>query len=326
MRSNQLLSPEQKIDARTALQLLAGSGLTLTSAAQIALDSRGKAPAAKPLSWDSLTLSFLADCSRRGRRGATLTYYGTYLGVFGASSLSARWQQLDRPTFRRWLDGIPVAPATRAMTFRSIRTAYRWAARQDPPLCANDPTHGIQLDRPREEAIGFFSVADCAAMLAAMPDRARGAIACQLFAGIRVEEIAPRSETKHRLQWSHLNVSEELIRVPPEVSKIGRGRVLEGLPSALWHWLPRDQTGAVWPKKHGALHLVARSAMPAKWIQRGLRHTFATYATALTGDPAKVAMWLGHEGKPAMLFRHYRGLATKAEGEAFFALRPATKK
>lgn len=53
-----------------------------------------------------------------------------------------------------------------------------------------------------------------------------------------------------------------------------------------------------------------------------MRHTFATYATAYTEDAAKVSLWLGHEGKPQMLHRHYRGLTTKAQAEAFFALRP----
>jgi hypothetical protein len=36
----------------------------------------------------------------------------------------------------------------------------------------------------------------------------------------------------------------------------------------------------------------------------------------------KVALWLGDEGNPTMLHRHYRGLATKADSDAFFALRP----
>ena len=38
----------------------------------------------------------------------------------------------------------------------------------------------------------------------------------------------------------------------------------------------------------------------------------------LVGDAGKVATWLGHEGNPTMLHRHYRGLATWAQGEAYF--------
>jgi len=60
----------------------------------------------------------------------------------------------------------------------------------------------------------------------------------------------------------------------------------------------------------------------AKWPQDCLRHSFATYAVALTNNPGQVAIWLGHNGNPTMLYRHYRGLTTKAEADKFFALRP----
>ena len=43
---------------------------------------------------------------------------------------------------------------------------------------------------------------------------------------------------------------------------------------------------------------------------------------ALTSDPGKVSLWLGHQS-PTMLHRHYRGLTTKAEAVKFFDLAPA---
>jgi hypothetical protein len=43
---------------------------------------------------------------------------------------------------------------------------------------------------------------------------------------------------------------------------------------------------------------------------------------AYTANAPQVSVWLGHEGNPTMLHRHYRGLATKAQAEAFFNLRP----
>ncbi len=60
----------------------------------------------------------------------------------------------------------------------------------------------------------------------------------------------------------------------------------------------------------------------AKCAQDALRHTFASYAVALTSDPGRVAIWLGHEGNPTMLHRHYRGIATEADARRFFALMP----
>ena len=67
--------------------------------------------------------------------------------------------------------------------------------------------------------------------------------------------------------------------------------------------------------------------MKVDWIQDGPRKTFASAHYALHGDAAKLAAILGHTGGHDVLFRHYRGLMTKAEGKRFFALRPrsATK-
>jgi hypothetical protein len=41
---------------------------------------------------------------------------------------------------------------------------------------------------------------------------------------------------------------------------------------------------------------------------------------AFYGDVARVSIWLGHEGNPSLLHRHYRGLASKKEAERFFSL------
>ena len=52
------------------------------------------------------------------------------------------------------------------------------------------------------------------------------------------------------------------------------------------------------------------------------RQALRENAAALTGDAGKVAHWMGHEGDSGTIHRHYRGLATKAQAEAFFGLRP----
>jgi integrase len=52
-----------------------------------------------------------------------------------------------------------------------------------------------------------------------------------------------------------------------------------------------------------------------RWPPDATRHTFAIYAFALGRDAGQVASWLGHEGAPGTFYRHYRGLATRAEAE-----------
>jgi hypothetical protein len=57
-----------------------------------------------------------------------------------------------------------------------------------------------------------------------------------------------------------------------------------------------------------------------KWPADALRHSWVTYRFALTGDAARTASEAGHD--QAVLHRHYRALATKAQAGAFFAIRP----
>jgi len=135
------------------------------------------------------------------------------------------------------------------------------------------------------------------------------------------------------LLWRHVNTAELIIRVPAEIAKTRKPRILEGLPPAIWLWLtpglpeqPISHASSQWlirvaqlaggfSVKRAGQHHVLRP-----WPHDATRHSFATYALALTGDPGRVALWLGHEGNPRMLYTHYRGLATKAEALRYFGL------
>jgi hypothetical protein len=58
--------------------------------------------------------------------------------------------------------------------------------------------------------------------------------------------------------------------------------------------------------------------IPAK--RNGLRHAFCTYHFALHANENLTAQQAGNS--PAMLFKHYKGLAVRKEAKAWFALRP----
>jgi hypothetical protein len=58
------------------------------------------------------------------------------------------------------------------------------------------------------------------------------------------------------------------------------------------------------------------------WPINGMRHSFGTYHYALHGDATKTAKELGHKEGDQVLFDHYRALATKAQGEAYFGILP----
>ena len=55
--------------------------------------------------------------------------------------------------------------------------------------------------------------------------------------------------------------------------------------------------------------------------RNGLRHAFCTYHFALHANENLTAAQAGNS--PAMIHAHYKGLATRAEAEAWFNIMPA---
>ena len=60
---------------------------------------------------------------------------------------------------------------------------------------------------------------------------------------------------------------------------------------------------------------------PVKWKANALRHSYASYRFAQTGDAGRVAGELGHSD--AVVHRHCRELVKPADAEHWFAVNPA---
>ena len=329
-RADYALDPITRNDARRAVLLLEGTGLSLFEAAQAAITARaGKETRRTKKPIEEAIRAFIADTHSRGRRGGTLEFYEKNLAAFAADEIGARWQTATRRELEQWLLDLGVGQTMQGMTYRALRAFYRFARRQDPPWCGVPPTEGMRPGRPGEAPeIEFYRVAVVDGWLRRARPEDRAALAVQLFAGLRPEEVAPQWTDKGRAEWEHFDMAGHIVRVPAAVSKTRRPRVIEGLPDALWNWLAETpeakRRGPIWTGRADWMRTRHREALGSAtpWIARGPRKTFATHAVALTGDPAKVALWLGHEGVPTMLHRHYRGLVTQAEGRAFFGLSP----
>jgi integrase len=173
-------------------------------------------------------------------------------------------------------------------------------------------------------------------------------LAVQFFAGLRPGEAMG-------LDWSAVDFKAKTIRVMPETSKVRRTRIVP-MNQTLIDWLTpyrkaRGKVGiqtqnqfdyAIYRKPIGPAYeqegipIAERepdkrpkgllAAAGVDWIQDGPRKTFATMHFALGGDAGKTAAILGHSGDAGILYKHYRGLATKADARRFFAIRPATDK
>lgn len=63
-------------------------------------------------------------------------------------------------------------------------------------------------------------------------------------------------------------------------------------------------------------------ALKMEWPPDVMRHSFASYLLAKTGDPADVALQLGHSQGSSVLWDHYRALVSAKDAERFFGIYP----
>lgn len=332
-RKNFALTEEQLADAREAITLGEGSGMTMAQAMRIALRLEAGPRAVGATFIKAAIEAFCADCVRRKRRHKTVSGYRQQLELFERAHKGQDMESLTRAGLQAYLQGLPLATPSIEVRFRCIRALFRWARRRNPPLCNSDPTLGLTLDLPRQvRKIKCFSPESTAAIMARLAPNWRPAGALAFFAGIRPQELAGFG--KARLNWDSLDFAGRIIRIPGEVAKTTHPRILEGLPETVWKWLEltpeEERKGSICTLTHqGFVDAMWRAGIAHskdfRWIQDGPRHSFASYALALNSNPGLVSIWLGHEGDTRLLHQKYRALKTKAEAEAYFAISPETK-
>ena len=128
------------------------------------------------------------------------------------------------------------------------------------------------------------------------------------------------------LDWSNVNLAERFIRVLPETSKTGAGRLVD-ISDNLLIWLAkyRKASGPVAPSPMSLIRYrreVMKKAGVKKWLPDVARHSYATMHFAMWQDQDKLQAMMGHSGKAYILTAHYKGLATKGEAEKFWGIEP----
>lgn len=316
-RADAAFTAAQRADARAALRVLEGSGLSLEAAARRAIQGRA---ALQRVTVDEAVERFLR--VKLKRREHTYDWYETRLNVMRATFGARFMDEVSRAEFRAWIAALDVSDGTRANYTRASRALWRWAAAQEPPMAGPSPTEGMDAtSSTRGKTPGFLSVAEVRAIMEAAVEW-RPALALMLFGGVRVEEVAGKG--KPPLTWRQVDVVGKVIHIPAECAKTGKARLIEGLPEAVWAWLgdPREDAEPICPGQAGSAVRWAKRFVKRKWPADALRHTFATYGLALGPGGDRVADWLGHDGGVRLLRAHYAGLARRAEADSYFALRP----
>lgn len=317
MRTDFALTPEQRIDARDALRILADTGITLTLAAQQAVQGRR---AVRRIKFTQAVDDFIRSRMESGLRSTSVGWYQKMLALPEAKFGPKFFDEISRAELFAWLKAVPISEHSRAGMSRALRAVWRWGVAHEPQLVGLDITPGLRSNAPRNEGDAKFLTVEQVKEVLADPGPFRNALALLFFGAVRPEEVA--GDGKPRLLWKHVRIEEKMIRIPGDIAKTGKPRTIEELPPTLWHWLKPGEDDE--PICDAHIRQATRRAKDiiGEWHHDATRHTCATYLLALTGDAGKVSTWIGHEGKPSLLHRNYKGLTTKPEAQKFFALRP----
>jgi integrase len=147
------------------------------------------------------------------------------------------------------------------------------------------------------------------------------ALAVAFFAGLRTTEV-------RQLLWTHIDVRERLITVPPEIAKIRSVRHVP-MEDNLIQWLTtyEETNGPIAPQETAwRYHFdkVRNLAKIKEWPANAMRHCFASNHLALHQNQNLTALALGHRDTN-LLYNHYRGLVKPNQAKKFFSICPQTK-
>jgi integrase len=198
----------------------------------------------------------------------------------------------------------------------------RWCVRQD----YLSPTHRlIEADAMQKEpldaaATDFYRPAELRGLLESAEGALRAIMAMQGLAGLRLEEAL-------RLTWENVFGIPGHVEITAQNAKTRRRRLVEICP-ALAAWLEpfRAMEGRVWNQPTGIngymrAFVRLRESLKIPSRRNGLRHAFCSFHFALHSNENLTAAQAGNS--PAMIHAHYKGLATKAEAEKWFSVKPS---
>jgi integrase len=237
-----------------------------------------------------------------------------------------------------WLDaqkadeGKPLSPQSYKNYRTVLHTLFKFAVARG--YAADNPVEGVERLKVRSGDIEIFTPVQIARLLEAAHETCPGFLPCLAvgaFAGLRSAEL-------ERLEWSDIDLTARHIVVAASKSKTASRRIVP-IADNLAEWLRpySGKQGKVWTGAHYEFYdtqeLVAaataveadeskgrKAQKPLEWKGNALRHSYASYRFALTGDAGRVAGECGNSA--AVIHRHYRELVKPADAERWFAVKP----
>ncbi len=324
------LKPAQRIEAVKAFQKVGGRASLLDAVEFWAKHH----PDGATVTLSEMLTEWIEELDRGGRRPPTIREARNRGGVFvSAIGGDTPCAALTGETVRGFVEGLDCAPATRNGWRRVLGTFFEFCIRRK--VMHSNPAHEVEVVKRDEAMPVFLPVKQIERFMAKAEElhpEIVPALAVMFFAGLRPSEVggqyglAGTGTVMGGLQWEDVNLADRIIRVNPETSKNRRTRLVD-ISDNLLLWLAKHYraSGPVAPPpptfKRYRQDIMEAVKMKA-WTPDIARHSYASYFYAKHQDVGRLQAQMGHTGDAAILFNHYRGLATKAEAEKFWGIVP----
>jgi integrase len=228
-----------------------------------------------------------------------------------------------------WLDRQKLSPQGYTNFRRVLHLLLKFAVARG--YAADNPLEGVERVKVRNGDVEIFTPVEMARLLAAASPDFLPSLAIGAFAGLRSAEI-------ERLEWSDIDLVARHIVVGASRAKTACRRIVP-ICDNLAAWLAQyaGRQGKVWPGEHDAFYEAQQETAAAtavesdsdkgikaekavEWKANALRHSYASYRFAQTGDAGRVAGELGNSA--AVVHRHYRELVKPADAVKWFNVTP----
>ena len=216
---------------------------------------------------------------------------------------------------------------TRSTRFRRIRALFNWLV--ETHKIERSPFAGIKAPKVRSEDVEILTLAQSRLLFgknAANDDGSPisqerretiGRLALEAFAGLRFDTAA---------QIVADEIQADGLRIPAAKIKTRKNQFIDGLPANLMRWLAWSKPAEWSMTKRQYLEAKSdaftRAGIPHP--RNCLRHGFATYHVAAFKGAGRTATILCHTSEK-ILWAHYKGRATEADGKAYFKIFPPAK-
>jgi integrase len=288
--------------------------------------ARFKQVARKPVA--EVVSEFLPIKAARGASGRYIQDLRYRLNRF-AGDCNKECCNVTTAEVQEWLDNQKLAAQSNANYRRVIHLFFKFAVARG--YAAENPVAGAERVKVKGGEVEIYTAVEIARLLAAASPEYRPCLAIGAFAGLRSAEIG-------RLEWNDIDLAARHIVVGASRSKTATRRIVP-IHENLCAWLApyAGREGKIWKSGYFPFYRAQEAAAaatavdageekgikgqkPVAWKANALRHSYASYRFALTGDAGRVAGELGNSA--TVVHRHYRELVKPADAERWFAVMP----